>query len=250
MDDTRSYAPFGVAALILLVSFFAGDYALLARLTAIAVACAGVVWLDSRWGIVAASTLGLGSSAYLFSRKLDSTGVSLCEANAVQNCDLVNSSAASELFGIPISLLGSGFFLGLIAAAVLATDETQRTRLFRTTGLLAAVGCVFSAYLFIQILALETSCPFCYSIYMANGILLWAGLKGLGEVGGILFDDVAELPASSTFVTVAGTFVAVVLFGFGTYNNTDSSVAAPIDPTVDSDVERLRSMYAPPSGPV
>ncbi len=251
MEDLRSYAPFGVAALLGLVGFAAGDYQLLTWLTAVAVAAGGVVWHETRWGIVATATLGLGSAAYLFSRKLDASGFSLCDVNEFQNCDLVNNSAASEVFGLPVSLLGSGYFLGLIVAAFLASEGDQRRRLFQVTTITAAAGCVFSVYLFTQILALGTSCPFCYSIYMACGILLWAGLRGLGEVDSTAFDEIAQLPSSTTFVTLAGIFLAVLLFGYSTYSSRDSSAAVrPVDPTNESDVERLATLYAPPAGPV
>lgn len=232
MEDLRSYAPFGVAVLIGLASFAAGDWTLLVRMVAIAVACGGVVWLETRWGIIATSTLGLGACSYLFSRKLDASSPSaLCEVNSVQNCDLVNSSAASELFGVPISLLGAGFFLGLGIAAFLANDAENRTRLFRVSALGAGVGCLYAVYLWTQMLQLGTTCPMCYAIYMSCGLLVWAGLRGLGQSGATLFDDLGELPSSSTFVTVAGTFLVVVLFGYGTYSSAGSAEIAPVDPT-------------------
>lgn len=250
MEDLRSYAPFGVALLVGLMSFVAGDYALLVRMVAIAVACGGVVWHETRWGVVSTSVFGLGACAYLFWRKLDAAAPSLCEVNSVQNCDLVNSSAASELFGVPISLLGSGYFLGLAIAALLPSTEAQRPTLYRVTTLTGAAGCVYAVYLFTQMLQLGTTCPMCYGIYMACGLLVWAGMRGLGQSGTTLFDDLGELPSSATAVTVAGTFLVVVFLGYSTYSSSGSEVSKPVDLDKDEDVDRLTTFYAPAEGPV
>jgi len=250
MEDLRPYAPFGAAILVGLLSFAAGDYALLVRMVAVAIACGGVVWLETRWGIVATSVFGLGACGYLFWRKLDAAGPSLCETNSVQNCDLVNASAASELFGVPVSLLGAGYFLGLAGAALLAAEPPQRTSVFRVTALTAAAGCVFAVYLWTQMLALGTMCPMCYGIYMSCGLLLWAGLRGLGQSGVSLFDDLGALPTSSTAVTVAGTFLVVVFLGYSTYTSASDEVARPVDIDEPDDVDRRSTFYAPPAGVV
>ncbi|MEN0065562.1 MAG: thioredoxin domain-containing protein [Myxococcota bacterium] len=251
MEDLRSYAPFGVAALVGLLGFAAGDWSLLVWLIAAAIACGGVVWLETRWGIFATALLGLGASSYLFSRKLDSSGFELCAVNSVQNCDLVNSSAASEIAGVPIALLGCGYFLGLAAAAALNTDE-QRQPLFRVTLLTAAAGCLYSLYLFSQMMQLGAICPMCYAIYMSCGILVWAGLRGLQQTGGTPLDELGDTASSTSFVTVFGTLVAVVLIGMSNYNSrgTGTATAKPVDPDDADAVEQLRTMYAPPSGEV
>lgn len=249
MEELRPYAPFAVAALVGLVGFFAGDWSLMVWLVAAAIACAGVVWTDTRWGILATSGLGFGASAYLFSRKLDASGPGLCAANSVQNCDLVNSSAASEIAGIPIALLGCGFFLGLAAATLLTTPE-QRPKLFQVTALTAAVGCVYSVYLASQMMALGAVCPMCYTIYMACGILLWAGLRGLQQSDKTLFDDLQSAVASPTLVTIAGVLLAVTLIGTSTYNGSARATPANFKLDEPGAEDQLATMYANPTGSV
>lgn len=223
MDMPKQYAPFAVAAVVAIVGFFLGDWSLMAWLLAAAIACAGVVLDNTRWGILATSVLGLGASAYLFSRKLESaTGPALCNVNEVINCDVVNNSPESMLFGVPIALYGMGFFLGMAIAAVAARDASAR--LFPTSALLASVGVLYSAYLAIVAVKIGAVCVMCITIYLCTGLLLWAGLRGTAAEGTSLGDALPRVPTSQTFLTVSGTLLLVVVVGMSSW-----SVAEPGD---------------------
>src|SRR5262245_48927998 len=112
--------------------------ALAAVLVAAVLSCAGLVWCAPRGGFAATALLGAAASGYLFSRKLDATGPSICNINQVVNCDLVNSSANSELFGVPIALLGVGFFVGVLVVAAVAS--APRHPMFQVVAVLGATG--------------------------------------------------------------------------------------------------------------
>ncbi len=80
----------------------------------------------------------------------------------VGNCEVVNTSKWSELFGIPVALLGSLTYLALIALGIavdrdIYTDYARMGRFF-----IAAVGVAFSAYLtYIELYVLHEICPWC-----------------------------------------------------------------------------------------
>jgi protein-disulfide isomerase/uncharacterized membrane protein len=185
--------------------------ALAAGLPAAILVCAAVVWWSPRWGLAATSVLGLLSSAYLFSRKLDSTGESLCNVNAVVNCDAVNNSAASELMGIPIALLGAGFFLGVAVAA--AFGGAPRQRLFQVVTWLAAGGVAYSIYLAFAALQIGAVCVLCMTIYACCGLLVWGGWLGARREGAGLADAPAQVAISAPALVVLFVFLGVVLVG-------------------------------------
>lgn len=219
MNTNTQYAPFAVALVVGLSGFVLGDWSLMAWLLAAAIACGGVILLETRWGILATSVLGLGCSSYLFTRKLESaSGPALCNVNDVINCDVVNSSAASELFGIPISLLGAGFFLGMAIAAILAKDASAR--LFSTSAALSSIGCLYSLYLAYESKQLGAVCVMCITIYLCCGLLLWAGLRGLKQSGNSLAVELPKIPGSTSFVTTSAVLVIVVLLGHTTWSST------------------------------
>ena len=223
MDVPKQYAPFVVAAIVGVSGFFLGEWYLMAWLLAAAIASGGVIWEDSRWGILATATLGLGCSAYLFTLKLNPGGPAICDVGQTFSCSGVNDSAASELFGIPIALLGSGYFLGLGIASVLARDSSAR--LFATTAATASLGILYSLYLAYEATQLETLCMMCITIYICTGLLLWAGLKGLASQGETLQEVAAQIPGSTSFVTTSATLVVVVLVGLSTYSGRTSSIS-------------------------
>ncbi len=264
MDAAKQYGPFAAAVVVGLAGFALGDWSLMAWLLAAAIACAGVVLQATRWGVLATAVLGLGSSGYLFSRKLESaTGPSLCNVSDVVNCDVVNSSAASELFGIPIALLGAGYFLGVAVAALVAREANAR--LYQTTALLSVVGCLYSLYLAFESSRIGAVCVMCITIYLANGILLWAGIKGVKEEGRTLFDGLEKVAGSTSFVTTAATLVIVVLLGQTTWKSQKAAAPplkkitgeaqptgepAPAPAPTEDLLSQLAKSYAAPRGPV
>lgn len=238
-----------IAALVLQsgpdgASLFAG---LLAGLFA----CGAVIAATPRWGVLSTAALAFGANAYLFSRKLDiASGPSACNISDVLNCDVVNTSAASEMFGLPITLFGMGLYLGLALTALYRAESTPR--FFQVTGLFAIASLVYSAYLAWESSKLGVFCVVCATIYVANGLLLWAALKGLAGEGRKLLDELGGAPLSTSFLTVAGTFLVVVVVGAGTWQQRTSipgpSLATGGDPAAVA--EGLALLYASPQGPV
>ncbi|HHO54522.1 MAG TPA: hypothetical protein ENK18_27535 [Deltaproteobacteria bacterium] len=219
MSTNTQYVPFAVALVVGLSGFALDDWSLMAWLLAAAIACGGVILVETRWGILATSVLGLGCSSYLFTRKLESaSGPALCNVNDVINCDVVNGSAASELLGIPIALLGAGFFLGLAISALIAKEASAR--LFSTSAALSGVGCLYSLYLAFESKQLGAVCVMCITIYLCCGLLLWAGIRGIHQSGGSFAAEFPKIPGSTSFVTTSAVLVIVVLLGHTTWSST------------------------------
>jgi len=86
---------------------------------------------------------------------------SMCLGNG--GCSVVNNSIYSEVYGIPVSVIGILGYAALVAALLLA----QQGPFMEDNGLLvifglALVGFLFSAYLvYVEIALIHALCPFC-----------------------------------------------------------------------------------------
>ncbi len=96
----------------------------------------------------------------------------------VGNCEVVNLSRWSELFGIPVALLGALTYISLIVLSTLIWKDlfAEYARLGRF--FVAAIGVAFSAYLtYVELFILHEICPWC--VLSAILITLIAILSGL-----------------------------------------------------------------------
>lgn len=242
---------------MLLAGPFAGEgYDLVCYLGGALLVCAGAIARDARKGTLATAILAFCSNAYLYSRKLESAaGDSRCNINDVMNCDIVNTSAASEMFGLPITLFGMAFYAGLALAAML--HERNTPRFFQISGLFAIVNLGYSAYLAWESKQLGAVCVVCISIYIANALLFWAAWKGLKEGESGLFDDLGSALTAWTTLILASTFGMVVLVGAGHWR-AQGAASDPIEriekhrgEEVDpNDPEVLAQLYSEPRGPI
>ncbi len=109
-----------------------------------------------RWQAASAilALVGLVVSLYLWSSKI---GMPLiC---GVGSCDIVNASAYSSLFGVPVAAIGAGGFGMLLVLALWALTAGAQAPAWLTDVrlLLAFGGVVFSAYLSaIEVFVLRT----------------------------------------------------------------------------------------------
>lgn len=223
MNALKDFGVFGVAALLALAGFGVPDDAqLVCFLLAGLLTCVGVVLRSARAGIAATAFLNFGCSAYLFSRKLAAAdSPALCNINDVINCDVVNSSAQSEMFGVPIALLGAAFYLGLGLAAL--AKEATTPRLLGVNTVFAGLNVAYSVYLGWVSTQIGAVCLMCLTMYAGNGILLWAGLLGLKRAGRSLGDDLKGAATSTTALTLVGTFAIVLLVGMSSWSGRSTS---------------------------
>ncbi|MGE5138394.1 MAG: vitamin K epoxide reductase family protein [Rudaea sp.] len=111
------------------------------------------------WIITGLAGLGLLVATYLITLHYNLTPA-VCLG--VGDCEIVNKSIYSELFGIPVAILGAGSYvalivLGLAIARDVYADYARLLRFF-----IGVVGVAFSAYLtYIELYVLHQICPWC-----------------------------------------------------------------------------------------
>lgn len=138
--------------------------------------------------VLVLSLIGIGLSTYLtyiHFRHLFSGTASVCNFGAQLDCDAVNTSPYSELFGVPVSHFGLLFYLlttGLSGYALMRPELRERLYAYLFGFSTIAVG--FSVYLaLISGMVLHTFCLFCIGLYVVSFALLFV-LLGPG-VGGL-----------------------------------------------------------------
>lgn len=110
---------------------------------------------------IAAAALGIIDSIYLFIIKV-TNNKALC-IEGVGDCWSVNTSIYSEIFGIPVSILGLLMYAAILFLWIMLPRNPlfQRYAPILNFGL-SLVGVIFSAYLtYVEIAVIKAICPFC-----------------------------------------------------------------------------------------
>jgi uncharacterized membrane protein len=123
--------------------------------------------------IVVLAILGFIDSAYALHLHYAKSATSFCDIGETFNCDVVNQSVYSSLFGIPVALIG---MLGYVFLGGLAALRRQNPQ---TSGLLllaSSVGLMFALYLtYVEAYLLATWCILCLaSLALISAITLLA----------------------------------------------------------------------------
>ncbi len=132
-------------------------------------------WL--RWTSLGLAVLGALDASYLTYIKLAHV-VALCRG--VGDCESVNNSVYSQVYGFPIAILGLGAYLAI--AAVLALEpRLPRLREYGPLAVfgLALTGTLYSAYLtYVELFVIHAVCPYCVaSALFMVGLLVLALLR-------------------------------------------------------------------------
>ena len=113
------------------------------------------------WATVVLSGLGIFVSGYLVAKRF--TGGSLACTRWAQ-CDVVNNSVYSQIYGVPVSVIGLAGYLLLLALAFAAlwTEGRTQRKILLLSVVLSLVGVGFSAYLtYLEIYVIEALCAWC-----------------------------------------------------------------------------------------
>jgi uncharacterized membrane protein len=130
--------------------------------------------------------LGVLDASYLSYIKLAHVAA-LCRG--VGDCESVNSSVYSQVYGVPVALLGLGAYLAM--AALLALEP--RLPILQEYGPLAVfglalTGTLYSAYLtYVELFVIHAVCPYCVaSALLIVGLLVLAVIRLVqGPLGGL-----------------------------------------------------------------
>lgn len=161
------------------------------------------------------SIIMIGLSIYLtdhyFNVKFP-TGIdagSICNISGLFNCDAATHSAASNIFGVPISVFGIVIGFLVLLGLIIKNENFEKTIFFFL--ILNFAGCI--ALFFFSIISLGSLCPFCTLYYITSAIILYFFFK---------FSE-SYIPHPGTLVAFGVVFMAAA---FLTKMNVDSKVKA------------------------
>ena len=115
----------------------------------------------TRMAIAVLALIGVFDAAYLSAYKLGIIGGLTC---TVGSCEQVQNSPQADLFGIPVSVLGLGAYVALLALALAGVQPrfVRDRRIARAITAISAVGVLFSAYLtYVEARVIYMWCQYC-----------------------------------------------------------------------------------------
>ncbi len=114
------------------------------------------------WAVLVLAFLGLGVSSYSRAHKEAFISGSFCTINETFNCDLVNRGEYSDVFGVPVALIGIIGY-GLLALAAVLHVKYPTDRGISAFLLLSSFGGLgFSGYLTsLEAFVLKAWCLLC-----------------------------------------------------------------------------------------
>lgn len=116
-------------------------------------------WLSREMAVVA--LLGLAVAGYLAYTKLMNNQL-YCAG--LGDCETVNSSAYSLLFGVPVSFFGGASFLAILGLSLARVFLDDGWAFLATLGILTltVAGTIFSLFLtYLEFFVLNATCPWC-----------------------------------------------------------------------------------------
>ncbi|WP_053736958.1 vitamin K epoxide reductase family protein [Nocardia sp. NRRL S-836] len=131
------------------------------------------------------SIAGLLTSAYLTYTHFDRSAL-ICSADAVVDCETVTSSDQSELFGIPVAILGLAFFAFLTVICLPFAWRVEALKWVRLGAV--AVGVLMVVYLVAaELLIIGKICLWCTVVHIITlalaYLLVSAGLRENAAAG-------------------------------------------------------------------
>ena len=132
------------------------------------------------WVIIILALVGFSDSAFLFSKRLSGAPI---PCFITSGCDTVSTSPYAVLFGIPLSLLGVLFYLGIGFLTLLSMD-TKNLLVTKLLPIATTLGFLSSVYfIYIQKFKIGASCIYCIlsaiisTLLFTLGVTIWRKLR-------------------------------------------------------------------------
>ena len=133
----------------------------------------------SRMAIAVLALIGGFDAAYLSMYKLGVIGGLTCR---VGSCEQVQNSPQSALFGIPVSVLGLGAYVALLALALVGVQPrfVGDRRIALAIAAISGIGMLFSAYLtYVEAWVIHMWCQYCVISAILITLIFLLSLPGL-----------------------------------------------------------------------
>jgi len=93
-----------------------------------------------------------------------------------QGCDVVTTSVYSKILGIPVSLLGSLYYLFMLVLMLYYIDK-EDARAFKVMALMSVIGFLFSLwFVYVQVFIINSLCSYCLVSAFTSTLLLICGI--------------------------------------------------------------------------
>jgi uncharacterized membrane protein len=123
------------------------------------------------------AAIGLATSAYLTIEHFSTSALLACPESSTINCQKVTTSKWSHVLGIPVAVLGLGYFVVLVGLCL--PQAWRRPALDRPRIAAVAVGAVSVVYLvWIELFQVEAVCIWCTVVHICTIALLATVLWG------------------------------------------------------------------------
>jgi uncharacterized membrane protein len=123
-----------------------------------------------RWlapATTAIATAGIGVATYLTVAHYTSPAVLVCSGQGFVDCAKVTTSQQSVVFGIPVAMLGLGWWIAMFALCLPTSWRSRRIWVHRSRLVLAIVGVGFVLWLlFAEFVILGTVCLWCSVVHV------------------------------------------------------------------------------------
>ncbi|MGD0882599.1 MAG: vitamin K epoxide reductase family protein [Acidimicrobiales bacterium] len=117
------------------------------------------------------SLYGLGASIYLTITHFQPKALA-CYSNATFNCEKVTQSPQSEIFGIPVAMLGLAFFVPMILLCLPAAWRSADRRIHLARVALSVTGVGMILYLIsAELFIIKAVCLWCSSVHITTFVL-------------------------------------------------------------------------------
>jgi protein-disulfide isomerase/uncharacterized membrane protein len=132
--------------------------------------------------LVLAMLSGAALSVYYLWHMWMPSGDSLCGLSETINCRASSQSMFARVGPVPVALLGAAFYLGGLVLVRRASSGDVEVGHLRLLHVLFGFSVLYSLFLAaVSAAVLQTLCPVCTLMYVANGVGLFATWKLVGE---------------------------------------------------------------------